>query len=68
MMTKTTARAIANYGVKACRIAYDMHHRQGFGASGIAFEGPRELRTWKQADAAINAGRELAQMDRVVWC
>lgn len=68
MTTKNTARALDKYGVKACRVAYHMHAKLGFGASGIAFEGPRGLNTTGQADAAINAGRELAKMDRAVWC
>ncbi|HDR9174465.1 TPA: hypothetical protein QDB23_001677 [Burkholderia vietnamiensis] len=68
MLTKNATRALANYGVKACRVAYDMHHRQGFGAAGIANEGPVELKTTRQADSAINAGRELAALDRAVWC
>lgn len=67
-MREATIRAINNYGVKACRTAYRMHRVEGFGASGIANEGPRELRTARQADAAVNAGRELAEMDRAVWC
>ena len=68
MTTKNTARAIEKYGVKACRVAYHMHAVVGYGASSIANEGPRELKTTRQADAAIDAGRELAQMDRAVWC
>ena len=68
MTTKNTARAINKYGVRACRVAYHMHAVVGYGAAGIAFEGPLELKTTRQADAAINAGRELTQMDRVVWC
>lgn len=68
MLTKNTARALDKYGVRACRIAYHMHVVVGFGASGIACEGPIELKTTRQADAAINAGHELAEMDRVVWC
>ncbi|KAF7963495.1 hypothetical protein AWV80_09055 [Cupriavidus sp. UYMU48A] len=68
MTTKNTARAIEKYGVKACREAYHMHAVIGYGAAGIAFEGPRALKTTRQADAAINAGRELSQMDRAVWC
>ncbi len=68
MTTKNTARAIEKYGVQACRMAYHMHGVTGFGAAGIAFEGPRELKTTRQADAAINASRELSRMDRAVWC
>lgn len=51
------ARAVQKYGLDACLKAYDMH-KSGYGASGIAHEGPSELRTTQQADAAINAGRE----------
>lgn len=68
MLTKNATRAIANYGVKAYRVAYHMHSVIGFGASGIANEGPIELKTTRQADAAINAGDELAKIDRAVWC
>lgn len=68
MLTKNATRAIAKYGVRACRAAYRMHRVEGFGASGIANEGPVELKTTQQADAAINAGAELAKLDRAVWC
>lgn len=60
-MTNNTKRAIAKYGEDACREAYEMHQR-GYGASGVANEGPAVLRTTNQADAAINAGRELAEL------
>lgn len=69
MLTKNATRAIANYGVKACRKAF-RYHQQGYGAAGIAngCDVGRHIRTTRQADAAIDAGRELAAMDRAVWC
>ena len=36
-------------------------NREGYGASGISLEGPSSLRTTRQADAAIDAGREMAE-------
>lgn len=59
-MKASTKNAIRKYGAEACKRAYAMS-LEGFGASGIAQQGPRELRTTQQADAAINAGRELAE-------
>jgi hypothetical protein len=67
-MTNNTNRAVNKYGANACRVAYFMHVVRGYGARSIAIEGPAVLKTTNQADAAINAGRELAAMDRAVWC
>lgn len=61
-MTKKTKAAIAKYGSSACVRAYHMN-RMGEGASTIALTGPESIRTTKQADAAINAGREIAALD-----
>ena len=58
--TPATRRAIAKYGADACRQAFAMHDRDGNGAAYIAQCGPTTVRTTRQADAAINAGRELA--------
>lgn len=57
-LSKKARRAIAAYGENACRMAYQMH-LQGCGARTVALEGPVTIRTTQQADAAINAGREL---------
>lgn len=57
---RKTRAAIAKYGEAVCRQAYDWHVRLGYGASGIANEMSGPVRTTRQADAAINAGRELA--------
>ena len=59
-MTRKTRAAIAKYGEETCRRAYDWHVRLGYGASGIANEISGPVRTTRQADAAINAGCELA--------
>jgi len=63
-MTKTltdkSIRAIASYGIDACREAYRLHATHGEGARTIAEQYSLGLRTTRQADAAINAGRELA--------
>lgn len=55
-LSPATRRAIANYGESICRKAYELHQR-GEGASTVGFY--LDLKT-RQADAAINAGRELA--------
>ena len=64
-MTKTTnsntTRAIKNYGMDTCRKAYEMHSRDGEGASTV---GHYLGLTTRQADAAINAGRELCAAGR----
>lgn len=58
-LTRKTQTAILKYGENVCITAYKMHSIDGYGASGIANEGPAILRTTQQADAAINAGREI---------
>ncbi len=40
-------------------------HQEGYGARGIALEGPSVLSTTQAADAAINAGREYCEMNMV---
>lgn len=62
-LTRNTRRAVKVYGETACRCAYRMH-QTGEGARTIGLTGPRELTTTRQADAAIEAGRELARLDR----
>lgn len=59
-LTKRTARAVAKYGLDACNNAYAMNV-EGYGARSITFEGPVTIKTTRQADAAIDAGRELAK-------
>lgn len=59
-LSRSTLRAIKAYGIDACRKAYHMCEFEGYGASSIANSGPVTIRTTRQADAAINAGRELA--------
>jgi len=59
-LSTTARRAIKAYGIDACHKAFEMNDREGYGASSIANSGPKTIRTTRQADAAINAGRELA--------
>ena len=61
-LTKKTLRAIAAYGESACVKAYHMN-KAGYGAATIAQTGPETIRTTRQADAAIDAGRELMAKD-----
>jgi hypothetical protein len=56
-----TRRAIKAYGIEACIDAYYMYARGDGGAATIAIEGPAILKTTQQADAAINAGREIQE-------
>jgi hypothetical protein len=58
MYSKQTKRAIANYGESACVKAARMNEC-GYGARSIAEQGPETITTTQQADAAINAGREI---------
>jgi hypothetical protein len=56
-LTNKTKTAIAKYGIEICREAFSRHDVKGEGANTVAFY----LRmTTRQADAAINAGRELS--------
>lgn len=59
--SRKTRDAIAKYGEEACRKAFMMHSEWGYGASGVAQECEISIRTTQQADAAINAGREMAE-------
>ena len=63
--SRKTKRAIAAYGESACARAYSMH-KQGCGAATIAQTGPDSIKTTRQADAAIDAGRELAAAEKRV--
>jgi hypothetical protein len=65
MLTKTltakSIRAITSYGADACREAYRLHATHGEGARTIAEQySIPGIRNTRQADAAIDAGRELA--------
>lgn len=53
-----TQRAIKTYGYDACVKAFRMHDRDGEGGSTVGFY--LGLKT-RQADAAIDAGREIAE-------
>ena len=53
-MTTRWDRAFGAYGAAACRQAFEMYC-EGYGGRSIALEGPRGLRTTRQADAAIDA-------------
>lgn len=60
--SKKTKKAIKRYGYGACVKAFEMH-QAGEGAATIAQTHPDDrIRTTRQADAAINAGRELAKI------
>jgi hypothetical protein len=56
-LTSKTKTAIAKYGIETCRKAFDRHDLNGEGANTVGFY--LKLTT-RQADAAINAGRELS--------
>ena len=60
-----TQRAVKAYTMAACIEAYRMHKQGGFGANSIAVEGPEEIKTTRQADAAINAGEELCGAEAI---
>lgn len=53
-----TILAVKKYGKEKCLKAYEIHEKQGAGASTVGFYLGL---TTNQADAAINAGRELAE-------
>lgn len=55
-LSPKTRRAIIAYGADFCRHAYREHHKHGQGARTIAFANSMSTR---QADAAIDAGREM---------
>jgi hypothetical protein len=55
-----TRRAVAKYGQDNCLEAYRMHFNQGEGARTIAATiSCTNIRTTHDANAAIDAGREL---------
>ena len=56
--TKKTQRAIAKYGADVCMSAYHEHSHIGNGARTVGLEWGL---TTGQADAAINAGREMEE-------
>jgi hypothetical protein len=56
-MSKLTKTAIAKYTEQTCIKAFAMHNDQGMGANTVGFYLGL---TTRQADAAINAGRELS--------
>lgn len=61
--TRKSKKAFERYGYQNCVLAFQMHQK-GEGAATIAATHPDErIRTVRQADAAINAGREAAQID-----
>jgi hypothetical protein len=59
-MKATTKRAIKKYGIDICIEAYNLHI-QGNGASTVAHSIRSLKGNTNVADAAINAGRELAE-------
>lgn len=59
--TTKTNRAIKAYGVDVCREAFRLHKENGEGASTVGFY--LGLKT-RQADAAIDAGREITASSR----
>ena len=59
MYSKKTNRAIAKYTESACVKAFHMNNSIGEGAHSISLIGPVTIKTTRQADAAINAGREI---------
>lgn len=60
-LTKTTRRAIARYTERGCYQAYILNECMGEGPHSIATNHDLPLvTTTNAADAAINAGRELA--------
>lgn len=61
-LSQATKRALLKYGKDACIVAYFRHITDGEGAATIALTGPAVLKTTRQADAAINAGREIVTL------
>lgn len=61
-LSRKAKAAIAKYGAEACRMAYRIHTERGEGAASIALAYPvPNVHTTRQADSAIDAGRELAE-------
>lgn len=56
--SRSTLTAIRKYGAPACVKAFAMS-QQGEGPHTIALTGPASIKTVSQANAAINAGREI---------
>ena len=61
-LSEKTRLAFYYYGHDACRKAWDMSNLEGYGAAGIAFEGPSSIKTTQQADAAINAWNNITEV------
>tara|TARA_R110000868_G_scaffold344298_1_gene605282 strand:- start:476 stop:664 length:189 start_codon:yes stop_codon:yes gene_type:complete len=61
MYTQKTKQAVIRYGESACVKAFHMN-KMGEGARTIAAIGPETITTTRQADAAINAGREILKL------
>lgn len=59
-MKTSTKRTIEKYGADCCRLAYKLNSKDGEGPSNIGFCLGL---TTMQANAAINAGRELANTE-----
>lgn len=59
ILTPRARRATRAYGLLACLGAYELNTDFGYGANTIAQCGPLPLRTTRQADAAIDAAREI---------
>lgn len=55
-LSRNAHKAVVRYGLDTCLNLERLHREEGWGASGLAFEFDL---TTRQADAAINAGREL---------
>lgn len=60
ILTANTRRAVKKYGEAVCLEAFRLNDVKGEGASSISCSYIASLRTTSAADAAINAGRELA--------
>lgn len=60
IITAKTRRAAKKYGQAVCLEAFRLNDVKGEGASSISCSYIACLRTTQAADAAINAGRELA--------
>ena len=58
--SRNTQRAIKAYGFDACVEAFRMY-TNGKDVVTVASQGPLTINTTQQADAAINAGREIAE-------
>jgi hypothetical protein len=58
-MKSSTKRAIDKYGIQTCIDAYNLH-LEGDGAGSIRFSFDILKGNTNAADAAINAGRDLA--------